>query len=97
MNESKLMDARNVDPTARDRGLLLIYPIDPNSEPEKANQKSRSSLNAVEDVIGVAFVFPGNAEEKGSVTSTYISVDLSDAEVEVEEAELASLQGEDDV
>jgi hypothetical protein len=74
----------------------LVYPIDPHSQPDNANQKSRAPLAAVDDVIGLALVFPGNAEVKGNVASTYISVDLSDAEVEVEEAELASLRGEDD-
>lgn len=95
-NESELMDARNLDPLARDRGLLLIYPIDPRSEPGASNVKTRSPLGAVDDVIGMALVFPGNAEAKTSVGSTYISVDLSDAEVEVEEAEFASLNGEDE-
>lgn len=96
MNESALMDARNYDPVARDRGLLLIYPIDPRSEPDPRNIKNRSALGAVGDVIGMALVFPGNAEAKTSVGSTYISVDLSEADVEVEEAELASLNGEDE-
>jgi hypothetical protein len=96
MNETKLMEARNLDAEAKDRGLLLLYPIDPRSVPEKANEKTRSPLAAVDEVIGLALVFPGNAEAKGNVASTYISVDLSDADVEVEEAELASLRGEDE-
>ncbi|MBN9096708.1 MAG: Z1 domain-containing protein [Pseudonocardia sp.] len=95
-NESELMDARNFDPVARTQGLLLLYPIDPQSEPDPTNLKSRSALGAATDVIGMALVFPGNAEAKSSVGSTYISVDLSDAEVEKEPAELASLNGEDD-
>lgn len=95
-NESELMDARNHDPVAKGRGLLLLYPIDPQSEPDPSNTRTRSALGAATDVIGMALVFPGNAEEKGAVGSTYISVDLSDAEVEVEEAELASLNGEDE-
>jgi hypothetical protein len=95
-NESELMDARNLHPVARNRGLLLLYPIDPRSEPDPSNIKTRTALEAVDDVIGMALVFPGNAEARTSVGSTYISVDLSDAEVEVEEAELASLNGEDE-
>lgn len=95
-NESELMDARNFDPIARTQGLLLLYPIDPQSHPDPGNLKSRSPLKAATDVIGMALVFPGNAEAKSSVGSTYISVDLSDAEVEKEPAELASLNGEDD-
>jgi len=95
-NESELMDARNFDAVARNEGLLLLYPIDPQSEPDPSNVNSRESLSAVADIIGMALVFPGNAEAKTSVGSTYISVDLSDADVEVEEAELASLNGEDE-
>jgi hypothetical protein len=97
MNESELMDARNNDPIARDRGLLLLYPIDPRSEPNPHNVKTRDPLNATDDVIGMALVFPGNAEEKSNVTSTYVSVDLSALAVEDDEgAEYASLRGEDD-
>jgi hypothetical protein len=92
-NETELMDARNYDPVAARRGLLLLYPIDPQSKPDKSNERSRSPLSAVDEVIGMALVFPGNAE--ASVRSTYVSVDLSEAEVETEEAEYASLQGDD--
>lgn len=92
MNESVLMTARNEDPTAKNRGLLLIYPIDPHSEPDFANIKNRSALEAVDEVIGMALVFPGNAEAK--VKATHVSVDLSDAEIEEEEAEMDSLLGE---
>ena len=96
MNESELMDARNTDPIARDRALLLLYPIDPHSEPEARNTRTRSALQAVTDVIGMALVFPGNAEEKSNVGSTYVSVDLSSADVEDDqEAELAGLAGDE--
>jgi hypothetical protein len=59
--------------------------------------RTRAAMAAEDDVIGMALVFPGNAEEKTRVTSTYVSVDLSALEVEdVEDAEFASLRGEDD-
>lgn len=97
LNESELMDARNTDPVARHRGLLLLYPIDPQSVPDPRNVSTRDPLAAVDDVIGVALVFPGNAEEKTRITSTYVSVDLSAVAVEDDEAaEYASLRGEDD-
>lgn len=96
MNESALMDARNNDPVARARGLLLLYPIDPSSQPDPRNVRTRTALNAPTDVIGMALVFPGNAEEKSSVNSSYVSVDLSELDVEgQEEAELESLRGEE--
>lgn len=97
MNESELMEARNTDPIARDRGLLLLYPIDPRSQPDPRNVRTRAPLDAGDEVIGMALVFPGNAEEKTRVTSSYVSVDLSALAVEEpEEAEFASLRGEDE-
>jgi hypothetical protein len=94
MNESALMDARNNDPVARNRALLLLYPIDPNSKPDAQNQATRLSLEAATDVIGMAVVFPGNAESK--VRTTHVTVDLSSAEVETpDEAEFVELTGQE--
>jgi hypothetical protein len=93
MNESTLMDARNNDPVARNRALLLLYPIDPRSKPDAQNEKTRLPLEAVTDVIGMALVFPGNAESK--VRTTHVAVDLSSAEVEEpDEAEVDELTGQ---
>ena len=90
LNESKLMDARNADPVARRRALLLLYPIDPRSTPDAQNERTRRPLDASADVIGMALVFPGNAESK--VRTTHVAVDLSTAEVEApDEAELEEL------
>jgi hypothetical protein len=97
MNEAALMDARNFDPVGRTRGLLLLYPIDPRSEPDPQNVKTRTALEAVDDLIGMALVFPGNAEPKTGVRHTYVSVDLSELEVDgPDDAELAGLRGEDE-
>jgi hypothetical protein len=49
----ELEDHRN----SSGRGLLLLYPIDRASEP-KPSAKARENLDAVEDLIGVAFSFP---------------------------------------
>lgn len=90
LNESRLMDMRNEDEVSSSRGLLLLYPIDPVSQPEPSNERTRTSLNALTDVIGMALVFPGNAEL--NVESSYVAVDLSTAEVEgPDPAELAEL------
>lgn len=80
MNESSLMDARNSEPTAKKQALLLIYPIDPESKPNERNELSRRPLQAKVDVIGMAVVFPGNAQSR--VRTTHVSVDLSSADVE---------------
>ncbi|WP_432564795.1 Z1 domain-containing protein [Kineococcus sp. SYSU DK003] len=93
MAEHELMTARNDDPIAHERGLLLIYPIDPTSTPDAANTK-RKPLNATADVIGMALVFPGNAESR--VKMTHVTVNLTPAEVESpDDAELAELTGQD--
>ncbi|QSE93903.1 Z1 domain-containing protein [Rhodococcus pseudokoreensis] len=93
LSEVALMEARDKDPGQRYKGLLLLYPIQPLSEPDANNLKSRRALGAEDDVIGMAMVFPGSAEEKSKVPSTYISVDLSEVDIEVEPAELESLTG----
>ena len=93
MGENALMDARNADVETGKRGLVLIYPIDPNSRPDAANEQNRSKLAAATDVIGLAMVFPGNAEAKSQVQSTYIAVDLSDAERTLDAEELEILEG----
>lgn len=57
------------------RGLLLIYPIDKESQ-AKLGSKLKTDLEAVEDVIGLGFVFP--PAQKGSRgEQTYQTVDLS--------------------
>lgn len=94
MNESALMDARNTDSVAKNRALLLIYPIDPKSKPDAKNELSRRAMEAGTDVIGMALVFPGNAESK--VRTTHVTVDLSSADIEEpDEAEYRELTGQE--
>jgi hypothetical protein len=73
----------------RDRGLLLLYPIDARS---KATKKGRVDLGAPgETVWGAAFVFPEpSAGTDSQVEYNYVQADLSKvfpASVEEEEAE----------
>ncbi len=97
LKETELAKARDADPVVRSKGLILLYPIDPHSEPEPANKSSRKSLDAVDDVIGMALVFPpGHPDESSQVRQTYVAVDLTDAEVEVEQGELDELSGQSD-
>jgi len=42
--------------TFPDRGLLVVYPIDPESAPQRG--KNRAALDAVKEVIGLGLVFP---------------------------------------
>lgn len=93
MKEVELQKARDVDPGVRNKGLILLYPIDPYSAPEPANTNSRKPLDAVDDVIGMALVFPGQADTSSQVRQTYVAVDLTEADIEVEQAEIDELSG----
>jgi len=67
--------------------MLLLYPIDRVSEPKST--KVRTALNAVFDVMGYAFIFPG---EKGE-GSSFVSVDLDQGtNDEIEQIELEESQ-----
>jgi hypothetical protein len=57
-----------------DPPLLAIYPIDRTSPPDPQNKDTRLPLEAVEDVIGVGLVFPGNGAE---TPVEYMSADLT--------------------
>lgn len=53
--------------------LLLIYPIDKNSTPTpKAN--NRSALDAVDNLIGLGWVFPGSKDRAGAFYSVELNV-----------------------
>ncbi|MCZ4654578.1 Z1 domain-containing protein [Dietzia kunjamensis] len=75
---------------ATDRGLLLIYPIARDSSPklDYADAKSeaqKTGLDAVDDVIGVAFQFP-RAHDLGAAVE-YISVPPPAEEFEVDDVD----------
>ncbi|WP_433178170.1 Z1 domain-containing protein [Actinoallomurus sp. CA-150999] len=74
-SEGALVDLRNAGVEHATTGLLLLYPIARDSKPEPANIDSRVSFNAAGHVIGMALVFPGNAEDK--VMNKYVQVDTS--------------------
>lgn len=72
--------------TYPDVGLLLLYPIDKDSRPEPGKEGVRAGLNAVEHVVGLGLVFPGQGDE---TPVEYVSADLSgvdeDGEIETED------------
>lgn len=83
------------------RPLLLIYPIDANSEPAwiKTGERGKSRrvpLEAVGDLIGVGIILPGSKELSGTFVS--VSLDPPDAEeiaaMEAEEAEAFEAAGD---
>jgi hypothetical protein len=74
-----------------DTGLLVLYPIDKNSQP-KPEKKTRAPLNTEEHVIGVGLVFP-ETRDGDSTVEKYISADLSG--VRIEDEDFSILESED--
>lgn len=78
LTEPELVSLRNTSKVHSNDGLLVIYPIDPTSEPQTSRSKLvRKPLDAVAPVIGIGIVFPGVPDERG-VKAQKMSVDLSD-------------------
>jgi hypothetical protein len=85
MPEAALKELRDADSEHKDRGLLVIYPIDKTSDPvtlQDPENPGRTALDAKTTVIGVGLVFPGHPARKNSVTATHLAVDLTDVEQE---------------
>jgi hypothetical protein len=89
MSRKELVQLRKAErPT---EGLLLLYPIEPKSEP---TVKGRVPLDAPTDdvVMGVALVFPEPKDKDSDVE--YMSADLSKI-VAVEEEDTSILEQDD--
>lgn len=57
-----------------DHGLLVLYPISRNSKPKPNAEKNRKPLEAVDDMIGLAIVFP---VAEVDTPQGYMTVDMS--------------------
>lgn len=57
-SESDLFQARKDNHATRLNGLLVVYTIDPNSQPDQSKTKTRASLNAKAPVVGIGMAFP---------------------------------------
>ncbi|MBY4570363.1 hypothetical protein ACN95_10070 [Gordonia sihwensis] len=79
------------------RGLLVLYPIDQNSEPASERSKQvREKMNAAGPLVGLALVFPKTTyskSERDSVQSTHIAVELPDHAEEIDTHD--EMHGED--
>lgn len=91
-SESELVALRNSHPVCHDRGLVVLYLIDPKSEPVSLKRTTngarplRTALNAAQPVVGLGITFPGDVSTK-SIQATHVAVDLTDVESEnVDEA-----------
>lgn len=62
--------------------LLLLYPIDKDSQPRNPEAGTRDPLNAVHHVLGMGILFP---EDPTGFKGHYITVDLGDVVIEDEE------------
>jgi hypothetical protein len=99
LGEGQLIARRNEDPVMRHRGLLVLYPIDPTSLPDKnyegPAQPPRIPLDAVGTVAGIGIVFPGDVLTT-AVQASYVAVDLTDVETEdIDEALTVDTEDED--
>lgn len=56
------------------RGLLVIYIIDKDSQPRKANQQTRRALDAEEHVVGFGMMAPSNPGGRNLDDEVYIGV-----------------------
>lgn len=82
LREAERMRLRDRVPFEERRGLLLLYPVSKNSKPGTDDERSkRAPLEAVEDLLGVALVFPGVPSEMETPIA-YKTVDLSDVDRE---------------
>lgn len=84
-----LVDAVHpVDPEAKDSWeafkrrrpnvpLLLLYALDQESEPS-GNSEIRTALEAVDDLVGIGIVFPGEKDHSGSWYSVDLDVPVAD-------------------
>lgn len=79
MSEQDLVKLRENNPRRQGQGLLVLYPIDPESPPQSERSKNlRDSLNAVGPVVGFGIVFPGEPEPRKQLRAEKVAVDLSD-------------------
>ncbi|MGY1722731.1 Z1 domain-containing protein [Blastococcus sp. SYSU DS0533] len=83
-------------------GLVVLYPIDKDSKPRQRAQASdkpqvRTDLDAVEDVMGVGFVFPEATVKDSAVSYKAVGLPLGDVEEfdDVDEAEVTDIESMD--
>jgi hypothetical protein len=84
MSEAQLVVRRNEDAEHATQGLVVIYAIDKISAPalSRSGHQHRYPMDAVDTVIGVGVVFPGDPDSKNGIQPRYVAVDLDDVEVE---------------
>ncbi|MDK8663200.1 Z1 domain-containing protein [Corynebacterium coyleae] len=87
--EHSMKKLRFDTPQVKDKGLLVLYPIDKASRP--MGRKTRANMDAQHDILGIGIVFPDGkdwANPKQGVVSTHVRVQLPAHAETVETSEL---------
>lgn len=86
--EAQLKQLRIDDPELRDKGLLVLYPLDRDGKPrDDSSAGIREAMGAVSSPIGLALVFPKTSysdSERDAVQMTHVAVDLAEYPEEVD-------------
>lgn len=91
LKESGMKDLRSSTEEVKDKGLLVLYPIDAKSS-NQTKSLSREDMEAAADILGVAIVFPRvtfSDSEKEKMQVTHRAVDLTSVEAGFIDPELA--------
>ncbi|WP_139000247.1 Z1 domain-containing protein [Rhodococcus zopfii] len=88
MREAELKERRINEPGLRDKGLLVLYPLDRVSKPRSDRSADvREEMNAVSSPVGLAVVFPKTSysdSERDAVQMTHVAVELAEYPEEVD-------------
>ena len=96
MEEAALTAYRMKDEETAGRGLVVLYPIDPESKPQsERSARVREPLAAADWVLGVALVFPRTGRNPGedSVRATHVAVELQSNWESTTDEESAAIYG----
>lgn len=96
--ETKLKQLRVDEPELRDKGLLVLYPLDREGKPQTdRSAKFREEMAAVSNPLGLALVFPKTSysdSERDAVQMTHVAVELAEYPEEVDtDAEVYGAEG----
>lgn len=79
--EAELKRLRIETPDLRDKGLLVLYPLDKTGKPHSdRSAATRENMDALLNPLGLALVFPKTSDsnsERDAVQMTHVSVDLA--------------------
>ena len=92
LKETGMKELRWTNKEVKDKGLLVLYPIDRASENLTKSSSREDSMGASADILGLAIVFPRatySESENAKMQKTHMWVDLASVESSDIEVELA--------